>query len=88
MTPERWQLVDRLLEQALEQEAERRGVFLDEAYKGDAALRQEVKSLLEAHERPRLHSIVRTRPSFRPLSLSSKASCRDGRAERQKREQA
>ena len=50
MTPERWQLVDRLLEQALEQEAERRGVFLDEACQGDAALRQEVKSLLEAHE--------------------------------------
>ena len=49
MTPERWQQIDKLLEQALEQEPDRRSAFLDEACQGDAALRQEVESLLSAH---------------------------------------
>ena len=49
MKPERWQQIDKLLEQALEQEPDRRGAFLDEACNGDAALRQEVESLLSAH---------------------------------------
>jgi serine/threonine protein kinase/Tol biopolymer transport system component len=51
MTPNRWQQVDKLLEQALEQEPDRRAAFLDEACNGDAALRQEVESLLSAHGR-------------------------------------
>ncbi|MEW5975489.1 MAG: protein kinase [Acidobacteriota bacterium] len=51
MNPERWQQVDKLLEQALEQEPDRRGVFLDQACNGDAALRQEVELLLSAHEK-------------------------------------
>src|SRR5688572_13856740 len=50
MTPERWQQVDKLLERALEQEADHRGDFLDAACQGDTALRQEVESLLSAHE--------------------------------------
>src|SRR5262245_60859543 len=49
MTPERWQQIDKLLEQTLEQEPDRRAAFLDEACNGDAALRQEVQSLLFAH---------------------------------------
>ncbi len=49
MTPERWQQVDKLLEEALEQQPDRRAAFLDEACNGDAALRQEVESLLSAH---------------------------------------
>ena len=49
MTPERWQQVDKLLEQALEEKPDRRAAFLDEACNGDAALRQEVESLLSAH---------------------------------------
>lgn len=49
MTPERWQQIDKLLEQALEQEPGSRAAFLDEACNGDAALRQEVESLLSAH---------------------------------------
>ena len=49
MTPERWQQIDKLLEQALEQKSDRRAAFLDEACNGDAALRQEVESLLAAH---------------------------------------
>ena len=51
MKPERWQQIDKLLEQALEREPDRRGAFLDEACNGDAALRQEVESLLSAHAR-------------------------------------
>ena len=49
MTPELWQKVDKLLEQALEREPSKRAAFLDEACDGDAALRQEVESLLSAH---------------------------------------
>jgi eukaryotic-like serine/threonine-protein kinase len=49
MKPERWQQIDNLLEQALESEPDRRATFLDEACNGDAALRQEVESLLSAH---------------------------------------
>ena len=51
MTADRWQQVDKILEQALEQERDRRKSFLDEACRGDDALRQEVESLLAAHER-------------------------------------
>ena len=50
MKPERWQQIDRLLEQALEQEPDRRAVFLDQACAGDEELRREVESLLAAHE--------------------------------------
>jgi eukaryotic-like serine/threonine-protein kinase len=50
MTPERWQQVDKLLEQALEKEPSHRDAFLEGACKGDTALRHEVESLLEAHE--------------------------------------
>jgi len=46
MNPERWQEVDKLFEQALDHQPEMRGVFLDEACQGDAALRREVESLL------------------------------------------
>jgi len=49
MTPEGWQQIDKLLEQALELEPDRRSAFLDEACHGDAALRLEVESLLSAH---------------------------------------
>jgi Tol biopolymer transport system component/predicted Ser/Thr protein kinase len=49
MTPERWQQVDNLLGKALEQKPDGRAAFLDEACNGDAALRQEVESLLSAH---------------------------------------
>ena len=53
MNPERWQQVDKLLELALEHEPGRRAAFLDEACEGDAALRQEVESLLSAYGKAR-----------------------------------
>jgi eukaryotic-like serine/threonine-protein kinase len=46
---DRWQQVDKLLEEALERNPDRRAAFLDEACNGDTALRQEVESLLSAH---------------------------------------
>ena len=49
MTPERWQQIDKLLEQALEREAGEREGFLEEACAGDQQLRREVESLLAAH---------------------------------------
>jgi eukaryotic-like serine/threonine-protein kinase len=51
MTPERWQQIDKLLEQALEQEPVRRNLFLDRACSGDDELRREVETLLAAHDR-------------------------------------
>lgn len=50
MTPERWQLVKRLFQEARDLEASERPVFLDKACAGDDALRREVESYLEAHE--------------------------------------
>ena len=50
MTRERWQHVRRILEQALETDARERTRYLDEACAGDAELRAEVESLLEADE--------------------------------------
>ncbi|MEZ5428076.1 MAG: protein kinase [Pyrinomonadaceae bacterium] len=51
MTPERWEQIDRLLDEVLEiPEAERRR-FLDERCAEDEDLRSEVESLLNAHEK-------------------------------------
>ena len=50
MTPERWQQIDKLWGEALEQEPTRRSVFLDGACAGDEELRREVEALLVAHE--------------------------------------
>jgi serine/threonine protein kinase len=48
MTPERWREVRAVFAQALERELAKRAAFLDEACGNDAALRQEVESLLRA----------------------------------------
>ena len=50
MDPERWQRVGELFHGALEQGAEERARFLDDACRGDPALRAEVESLLAHHE--------------------------------------
>ncbi len=51
MTPERWQQIDKLLEEALELEASKRAAFLDQACAGDEALSRKVEDLLAAHGR-------------------------------------
>src|SRR5262245_31378418 len=49
MTPERWQQVDRLLDEALELSPLERAAFLDQACAGNPALREDVDAVLEAH---------------------------------------
>ena len=46
MSDERWTIVDRLFDAALEREPHERAAFLDEACADDEALRREVESLL------------------------------------------
>jgi serine/threonine protein kinase/Tfp pilus assembly protein PilF len=50
MKPERWQQIDRLLEEALERPPAQRAAFLDEACAGDEELRREVEAVLQAHQ--------------------------------------
>jgi len=50
MTPERWQKVDEVLQAALDRSPRDRASFLDEACAGDAALRSEAVSLIDAHD--------------------------------------
>jgi tRNA A-37 threonylcarbamoyl transferase component Bud32 len=50
MTPERWQRISEILEQALELAPEKRPRFLDVACSSDPELRSEVQSFLSAHE--------------------------------------
>ena len=49
MTPERWRDVERVFQAALDREPSARSAFLDRACAGDAELRREVESLLDAH---------------------------------------
>ncbi len=48
MKPERWEQIDKILAGALRREGSQRRTFLEEACSGDASLRQEVESLIEA----------------------------------------
>jgi serine/threonine protein kinase len=50
MTPERWQRIKQIFDEALAMEANRRVAFLDQACAEDAELRREVTSLLAADE--------------------------------------
>lgn len=51
MTPERWRQVKEIFHSALQHEPEQRSVFLSSACGGDELLRQEVESLISAHEK-------------------------------------
>ena len=51
MTPERWQQIKALLEEALERAPPERDAFLNEACAGDFSLRAEVEALLDSHAR-------------------------------------
>jgi predicted ATPase/serine/threonine protein kinase/Tfp pilus assembly protein PilF len=50
VTPERWMLIKRLLQQALERPAAERPAFLALACEGDASLREEVEAYLAWHD--------------------------------------
>ena len=75
MTPERWQQIDKLLEQALEQEPISRNMFLDSACAGDDELRREVETLLAAHHQGGglLSSPALEAAAVRPATGSSKS---------------
>jgi eukaryotic-like serine/threonine-protein kinase len=51
MEPERWRQIEQLFQSAVECEPTRRTAFLDESCAEDAALRQEVDSLLASYEK-------------------------------------
>jgi eukaryotic-like serine/threonine-protein kinase len=68
LTPERWQKVRDVLEQALELAPEKRGRFLDVACSSDPSLRSEVQSLLSADELAR--SSFLESPPLLPTALS------------------
>jgi len=51
MTPERWQQVDQMLDEALAREPAQRQAFLQQACAGDEELRREVESLLKFDSR-------------------------------------
>ena len=50
MTPEEWHRIKEVLETAVEIEPHSRGRFLDSACAGEASVRREVESLLDAHD--------------------------------------
>lgn len=50
MKSDRWQKLKNVFNEALERDPAQRAVFLDEACAGDAALREEVESLLASHQ--------------------------------------
>jgi len=50
MQPERWRQIEDLFIAAFERDADQRAIFLDRACAGDGQLRDEVTSLLAAHE--------------------------------------
>lgn len=50
MTPERWEQIEQLYQAYLEQAPEERSGFLDDACAEDPSLREELESLLEAHD--------------------------------------
>jgi len=52
LTPERWKQVEEVLSEAMARETGARHAFLDTACQGDLELRQEVESLLSAHDAP------------------------------------
>src|SRR5262245_50445927 len=51
MTPERWQQVKDILYTALERTPEQRATFLDDACRGDQALRGEIEALIASYQR-------------------------------------
>lgn len=52
MDSQKWELVKRLFEGAVDLAAEERKAYLDRNGPPDASVRQEVESLLESHDQP------------------------------------
>lgn len=67
LSRERWRVLEPLLDAALELEPSQRSAFLDDACRGDAALRAEVKMLLLACEREDTILSTSASVAFAPL---------------------
>ena len=81
MNPERWKKVDRVLQSVLEQPADRRAAYLEEACAGDAVLRGEVESLIASYERSEDDSLISSRAMrvAAPLLEAGRARLEEGR---------
>jgi len=66
MTPERWQQIKSILEDALETPLQERSAFLDQACSDDAEMRKELDSLLKSNEEVRSGFLYST---FPPVTL-------------------
>jgi serine/threonine-protein kinase len=66
MTPDRWRVIDTILQAALACSAKDRAAFITDACGDDEALRQEIQSLLAAHER--VHNEFLERPAIEVLA--------------------
>jgi serine/threonine-protein kinase len=51
MTPERWQEIEAVLQEALDRPPLERASFLDDACAGDEELKEEANSLISAYKR-------------------------------------
>ncbi|HEU4770542.1 MAG TPA: hypothetical protein VFS68_00170, partial [Candidatus Udaeobacter sp.] len=51
MTPARFQTIEQIYREALEQQPDQLGAFLDKACEGDAVLRHKVEALLSSRQR-------------------------------------
>jgi len=73
MTPHQWRLVKEVFESALERDSEKRAAFLAQACGGDDEVRQEVESLLVAHDRDSgfmNEPVGRLMPNDKPLLVA------------------
>ena len=71
MTPERWKQIDELAQSALERRGDERAAFLDEACRGDEALRGEVESQIVYQQQA---SKFLEEPAFKHAAESMAAS--------------
>ncbi|MGH9755416.1 MAG: protein kinase domain-containing protein, partial [Blastocatellia bacterium] len=78
MTPERWQQVDHMLQEALEREPAERAAFLARAGGGDDELRREVESLLVFIQRA--GAFIETPPAVIAADLIAAKESRGGQA--------
>lgn len=69
MTPERYRQIDELVAAALELDASQRKAFLDKEYAGDEYVRQEVNSLIAAHEAAERKDFLGTPTEMRPTEV-------------------
>ena len=76
MTPERWQRIKQLLDQALALDPSQRASFLDRSCDGDPQLRRELDSLLVSHNLAGTNFLNAPPPDLETVALPSPSSPR------------